>query len=304
MKEHLRTLPGNDAPYDVAGCPFYSRWTGILSRCGGKYDACYGGVKVCKEWQESFMAFRSWMETQDWEGRQLDKDLKGDGTLYSPDTCLFVPPWINGFLPDVEPKGYSIDKRVGKYRATVMEYGKQRGLGYYDTPEEARSAHIHAKMMYMMKRQVDTNVLPHLAKTFKQRYPGTYIYAAGPMRGLPEFNFPAFDEASAKLRKRGFIVFNPAERDRATGFDPTGMTGNENLVDLGFCLRDALGTDVSWICHFADAIYLLDGWESSLGAIAERALAEALGLQVINDNGPFRSKILDFINKKLASIAG
>ena len=39
------------------------------------------------------------------------------------------------------------------------------------------------------------------------------VYVAGPMRGIPEFNFPAFFAAADKLRGDGFAVFNPAERD-------------------------------------------------------------------------------------------
>ncbi len=39
------------------------------------------------------------------------------------------------------------------------------------------------------------------------------VYLAGPMRGLPLFNFPAFADAAAKLRAQGYDVFSPAERD-------------------------------------------------------------------------------------------
>lgn len=128
------------------------------------------------------------------------------------------------------------------------------------------------------------------------------VYVAGPMRGLPEFNFPAFNAAAAKLKAKGWTVFNPAERDLATGFDPTGLTGsNEELAEHNFCVRSALGDDTAWICRHADAVYLLPGWENSTGAIAERALAEALGLEVICGDSarPFISKIRDIIQKVL-----
>jgi len=98
------------------------------------------------------------------------------------------------------------------------------------------------------------------------------------MRGKPEFNFPAFNDATARLRAFGYSVFNPAERDAETGFDPSGMTGHENLAEHGFDLREALGADTHYIAHTADALLLLDGWENSSGARAELALAAALGL--------------------------
>jgi hypothetical protein len=107
------------------------------------------------------------------------------------------------------------------------------------------------------------------------------IYVAGPMRRRPEFNFPAFHAAAASLRAGGHEVFNPAEADENNGFDPTGMTGHEDLSHLGFDLRKALGADLAYICKHADAVVVLPGWEQSTGARAEVATAEALGLQVI-----------------------
>lgn len=113
------------------------------------------------------------------------------------------------------------------------------------------------------------------------------IYVAGPMRGLPEFNFPAFNKVTEELRSSGHVVFNPAERDLSTGFDPTGMKGtDEELSDKQFNLREALRDDMVWICMEADAVYLLPGWEKSRGAKAERALAEALGLEIVHYHLP------------------
>lgn len=112
------------------------------------------------------------------------------------------------------------------------------------------------------------------------------VYVAGPMRGLPEFNFAAFNSAAALLRELGWMVFNPAERDMATGFNPVGLLGtDEELAAYNFSIRDALLDDTSWICRNADAIFLLPGWENSTGAVAERALGEALGLEIIEAPG-------------------
>ena len=111
------------------------------------------------------------------------------------------------------------------------------------------------------------------------------LYLAGPMRGLPSFNFPAFDHAADVLRNRGFEVFSPAERDREIhGISlEDNPTGDECIAakTLGFSLRAAFGADTAWICEHADGIALLPGWEKSSGASAEIALARALGLTVI-----------------------
>ena len=104
-----------------------------------------------------------------------------------------------------------------------------------------------------------------------------WVYCAGPMRGIAEFNFPAFEEATTQLRSRGYKVISPAEQDLGRGFDPTGLTGHEDLSVIGFDLREALLSDLKFVSE-CDAICLLPGWEFSKGASAELALAEALGL--------------------------
>lgn len=112
------------------------------------------------------------------------------------------------------------------------------------------------------------------------------LYLAGPMRGIPNFNFPAFDYAAGKLREAGFEVFSPAERDR--DIHGTKLEDNasgdekEAAAKVGFSLREALGADTAWISAQADGIALLPGWEKSSGANAELALARALGLTVIH----------------------
>jgi len=116
--------------------------------------------------------------------------------------------------------------------------------------------------------------------------PAKKVYVAGPMRGIPYFNFPAFNAAAAHLREYGYVVFNPAERDterHGTDVSAGNVKGDEKQAERehGFSLRVALGEDLAWICAHADMIALLPGWERSKGAIAERATALALGLEVM-----------------------
>ncbi len=119
-------------------------------------------------------------------------------------------------------------------------------------------------------------------------------YVAGPMRGYPEFNFPAFMMATARLRAAGHEVFNPAERDNekhGTDISKGNVNGDENVAAAqhGFNLREALAADAKWICEEATAIFMLRGWEKSKGAVAEKALAEALGHKVWYQKGALRS---------------
>jgi Domain of unknown function (DUF4406) len=100
------------------------------------------------------------------------------------------------------------------------------------------------------------------------------------MRNLPNFNFPAFADASAKLRALGYEVFSPAERDE-NKHNPRMFKGSGDINAIegkgGFSLREVLGADLDWIARNADAVVLLPGWDKSMGAKAERALCEALG---------------------------
>lgn len=112
------------------------------------------------------------------------------------------------------------------------------------------------------------------------------IYLAGPMRGIPEFNFPEFHRYAKKLREQGHTVFSPAEQDIETyGCDISKGIDSGSELELvekfGFDLRKTLCTDLSWICLEADAVALMPEWKKSRGAQAERATAIALGLNII-----------------------
>ena len=98
------------------------------------------------------------------------------------------------------------------------------------------------------------------------------IYLAGPMRGIPDFNFPAFDAAAANLRSQGYTVFNPADNDREKGY--VGKPVEE-------IMRDCILDDLTYIIRHADAVALLPGWEASKGVAAEVATAKFLNLKII-----------------------
>jgi hypothetical protein len=103
------------------------------------------------------------------------------------------------------------------------------------------------------------------------------------MRGIKNFNFPAFDAARDRLLNAGWEVISPADLDRKIGFDETAFPDDYDWIDLkkiGFSIEDAIDRDVAAI-KTCDAIYLLSGWQNSKGAVAEKGIAEWLGLDIL-----------------------
>lgn len=74
----------------------YSVWRNMKARCFNPNHVAYKhyggrGVKICEEWLRSSKAFIEWGKNNGWKlGLELDKDIKGNGLLYSPETCIFV----------------------------------------------------------------------------------------------------------------------------------------------------------------------------------------------------------------------
>ena len=91
------------------------------------------------------------------------------------------------------------------------------------------------------------------------------IYIAGPMSGLPDFNYPVFNAKAAELRALGFHVENPAE-NRAPHCSSWLGYMRLTVAQLVTC----------------DVVYLLPGWRHSRGACIERQLAVGLGLQFMD----------------------
>lgn len=91
------------------------------------------------------------------------------------------------------------------------------------------------------------------------------VYTAGPMTGLPDYNFPAFHEAARRIRAEGHEVHNPAE-----SFDGATDLPRETYMrfDIGLILD-------------SDAVAVLPRWQRSKGARLEVAVAVAIGIPVL-----------------------
>ena len=103
------------------------------------------------------------------------------------------------------------------------------------------------------------------------------VYVAGPMTGIEDYNFPAFNDAARTLRNAGFIVFNPAEMDTPEDIEQyrRGSAGAESETWRYFLARD-----LEIVLTKADAIVVLPGWQNSQGATLEVTTALTAGKKV------------------------
>lgn len=117
------------------------------------------------------------------------------------------------------------------------------------------------------------------------------LYLAGPMRGLPEWNFPTFRDAKKRLEEQGHHVFCPATMATAQGYGE-GFSCEPGTAEADSHLRHVMQNDVTSLMH-SEAIALLPGWESSRGATVEVALAQFLGLKILDAT---TGKLMDSID--------
>lgn len=91
------------------------------------------------------------------------------------------------------------------------------------------------------------------------------VYMAGPMTGIADFNYPAFNAVADQLRAQGYEVENPADHGIVEGAQWADYMAYD-LTRLGLC----------------GVIALLPNWEKSQGAKLEVLIAERLGMTVKN----------------------
>lgn len=167
MREYTRTgnfgVAVNDAPRNAQKTDgvkkIYATWHNMLRRC---YDPAhtslfpsYQGCRVCEEWL-TYSNFEKWYKEHYREGYELDKDIIAKGNkVYSPDTCEFVPKYINYLCLRSQgsrgkyPIGVTFKQDKKKYKAYMLIKHKQQHIGYFDSPEEAFAAYKEKKEAYI-----------------------------------------------------------------------------------------------------------------------------------------------------------
>jgi hypothetical protein len=91
-------------------------------------------------------------------------------------------------------------------------------------------------------------------------------YISGPITGMPDYNFIAFNRAETKLKNQGYEVFNPVKIDN-------GSTDRPWEFYMRLCLKELPDCNV---------LFVLPGWEKSKGASFEVQIAKALKIPIIN----------------------
>ena len=151
-RETIGYADGKQRQKLVWRCPYYRTWADMLKRCySAKFqerDPTYKGCTVADDWL-TFSEFKAWMEKQNFEGLQLDKDILIKGNkVYSSATCIFVTEVVNNFVTDRGAArgewliGVSWDKRTGKFQARCCNpfTRKRENLGSFTSEEAAHNA--------------------------------------------------------------------------------------------------------------------------------------------------------------------
>jgi hypothetical protein len=105
------------------------------------------------------------------------------------------------------------------------------------------------------------------------------VYIAGPMTGLPRFNYPAFAEAEELIAECGVSVFNPTKLvNTADEYDEimASVDGTYNFSN-GKTWSDFIIPSVKVIIDRVGSLVFLKDWQTSRGARLEAVVAHLCG---------------------------
>ena len=179
--EMIDCVSGKRKRKKVWECPYYRAWGSMLKRCySDKYQESrptYAGCSVSEKWL-TLTGFKSWMEKQDWEGKQLDKDLFIEGNkVYSAETCVFVTQLVNTFTTDSRAArgewliGVYWNKPAGKFQSSCRNpfTSKKEYLGLFTCEQQAHEAWKKRKLELAHElAAIQTD--PRVAKALIERY--------------------------------------------------------------------------------------------------------------------------------------
>ena len=184
-EEQLETidtlLKGSQYPLDLDKLTL--RYRNMYYRCYSENNheshAWNMNSTICDEWldeSEGFFNFCVWCiknyyEIDGEESMHLDKDILVKGnTVYSPETCCFVPARVNTMFAGSTkksnnnlPKGVVYSKKTGKYKPQVKGFdGKNvKNIGWYVTAEDAwRVYALHRKAWIMVVADMYKDYIP------------------------------------------------------------------------------------------------------------------------------------------------
>lgn len=104
------------------------------------------------------------------------------------------------------------------------------------------------------------------------------VYIAGPMTGIPMWNFPAFFDAEHQLLELGYAVRNPAHNDGKNVEEAMASAGTPDKPNYPWSYY--MKRDLPHVMN-SDMVCLLPGWQNSKGARLEVHVAQALGLPLM-----------------------
>ena len=136
--------------------PIYGTWKHMLRRVKSESlhlkTPSYANTEVFEGWKFASV-FYEWAEDKYEPGKELDKDILGDGTLYSPSTCCFVPKRVNQFLigntrESVYPMGVYKEHGRARFKAMIGagRHGKTEHIGSFENMWEGHLSYCKRKL--------------------------------------------------------------------------------------------------------------------------------------------------------------